>query len=334
MTDSSKPASASADMPNYYNPNDPEIEATARKIFTEYAGIPEEAIVPHVKAVVSNPTVTLQKENYAKKDEEEEEEEAARADNVLAQREKAWSLFPYPCIGQYAFVSFPLADHPLTPRILSRLRHDPATTLLDLGCCVGQDLRFLAHAGVPTTQLFGCDLEPGFFGLGHELFRDADRLPVEKHFRAGDWFDAGGESGICARLRRETEGGEGFDVIYAGSFFHLFDWEEQVQAWSRAVGLLKRKKWQGEAVKKGGEGAVILGRQTGVSPAAIVEHPAARSGRLYRHDEASLKKLITEVAGKTGVPLRAVMDKVIPVSPYADPNDRWNFFYFSVFVDE
>ncbi|POS70297.1 hypothetical protein DHEL01_v211307 [Diaporthe helianthi] len=45
--------------------------------------------------------------------------------------------------------------------------------LLDFGCALGQDLRSLAHAGAPRTNLFGADLVEKFFGAGFTLFKDA-----------------------------------------------------------------------------------------------------------------------------------------------------------------
>lgn len=124
---------------------------------------------------------------------------------------------------------------------------------LDLGCCLGQELRVLLIAGVPVENLTGLELKRDFVDLGFELFRDRERL--EGRFVVGDFFD------------EELEGK--FDMIHAGYFFSLFSREEQVQILGRAVGLLKRKK-----------GRVLFGQQVGGVERGVNRHPRARSGEV------------------------------------------------------
>ena len=98
-----------------------------------------------------------------------------------------------------------LAAHPSYDKILSTLRSDSVEVstasvskvshilrtprqplFLDLGCCVGQDIRLLAHAHVPGYRLVGADLEASFVELGYDLFRDREKLGAQ--FLFGDIF--------------------------------------------------------------------------------------------------------------------------------------------------
>ncbi|KAI9750327.1 MAG: hypothetical protein M4579_006512 [Chaenotheca gracillima] len=187
--------------------------------------------------------------------------------HILSLRERAWSICPYPCIGQFRFLDLSISIHPYYPNVISRLlpsstpgvpsTRDPAN-FLDLGCCLGQDFRALAAAGVPVSQLHGAELEPAFIDLGFDLFRDRDRVPASRFVTPADIFaesffdtpepgkDASGGRGVFAPLLGKM------DVIYAASFFHLFDWEGQLEIARRVIKLMRPVP-----------GSVVLGRQAG-----------------------------------------------------------------------
>jgi len=44
-------------------------------------------------------------------------------------------------------------------------------TLLDVGCCFGNDVRKVAADGFPVEQIIASDLKREFWDLGHVLFR-------------------------------------------------------------------------------------------------------------------------------------------------------------------
>lgn len=101
------------------------------------------------------------------------------------QRDQAWAIEPYPCIGGFAFLLLSLMRHPQYAAVLERLKY-PQTpnnasddyrqeSLLDLGCCMRQDLRKLAFDGVPVTSLHGADLRPDLMAVGFDLFRGRNR---------------------------------------------------------------------------------------------------------------------------------------------------------------
>ena len=78
-------------------------------------------------------------------------------------------------------------------------------------------------------------------------------------------------------------------MIWAGSFFHLFGWDGQVQVCKKVVGLLRPRK-----------GSVIFGRQAGNVRPGEIEHKANNDGRMYRHDAASWERLWEVVGKETG----------------------------------
>ncbi|KAK0942537.1 hypothetical protein LTR29_005958 [Friedmanniomyces endolithicus] len=186
---------------SYFDDDDPHFDNDARLILTQYSGIPEPSLVPHVHAI----------------------------------RDKAFKLFPYPCIGLYSFLAFSIAKSPQYPEILRRVKQ--GETLLDLGCCFGQDLRRLVFDGAPASGLTGVELEQGFLDLGHDFLLDRGRFCVP--LVAGDFF------GPLPGLEKGS-----FDMVHAAFFFHLFSWDEQVQAVAKALQLLKPK-----------QGSMLFGRQ-------------------------------------------------------------------------
>lgn len=143
-------------------------------------------------------------------------------------------------------------------------------TLLDLGCCFGQDLRKLAYdagPGTSTRNLIGTDLEPAFLQLGYELFGDRDRLQAT--FVPGDVFAEDFLAEYCGRV----------DIVYLGSFLHLFA-ESQQRVVVRQLRRLLRPC----------AGSMIFGRNLG----AVKGGPFRMESigwDLYRHDPQTITDL-------------------------------------------
>lgn len=115
--------------------------------------------------------------------------------------------------------------------------------------------------------------------LGYDLFRDKDRLLST--FIPADVFD---DTSPLTKLAGQI------NIIYTGSFFHLFDRDEQLAVGQRVVQLLVPQP-----------GSLVIGRQVGN------EEPGefSRSGYLgerkrYRHNAESWKQLWDELGDKTG----------------------------------
>ncbi|KAK5718729.1 hypothetical protein LTR15_008463 [Elasticomyces elasticus] len=229
------------DPQSYLDDSDPELDEDAKTILTQYSGVPEAELVSHVRAV----------------------------------RDKAFKLFPYPCIGLYYFMGLTIGKSPQYPDVLRRVKN--GDTLLDLGCCFAQDLRRLVFDGAPAENLTGTELEKGFLDIGYELFKDKEKFHAS--LIAGDFFEP--ISGLAEHS---------FDIVHAASFFHLFSWDEQVETVSTALRLLKPKR-----------GSMLFGRQTGVEEASVLKHPATTSGEMYRHSPESWKVLLVQVTQKLGI---------------------------------
>ncbi|CAF9913778.1 MAG: hypothetical protein ALECFALPRED_001367 [Alectoria fallacina] len=105
------------------------------------------------------------------------------------------------------------------------------------------DIRKLVFDGAPSENILGADLRPEFIDLGYDLFCDRDTL--KSKFLIGDVFD----QTTCSAFR-ELDGK--INIVYAASFFHLFNWEDQLGMTERVVRLLTPV-----------EGSLILGRQMG-----------------------------------------------------------------------
>jgi len=208
------------------------------------------------------------------------EERGVPADQVLEHvqkvREQAWVVFPYPCIGMFSFVKMLMSKQPMYPQVLERLLHKNET-LLDLGCGFAQELRPLISAGVPATNLFGLDVVDGFINQGFELFRDKEVLG--SRFYIADLLQ-----GVPVELER------GIDIIFAASFFHLFDWDQQVLLSKHAVKMLKPQL-----------GSLIWGFQLGRETEGTTAAPGLPSGKVFHHTPESFKRMWKIIGEETGI---------------------------------
>ncbi|KOS36206.1 hypothetical protein ACN38_g13074 [Penicillium nordicum] len=219
-----------------------EVPEPAKTLLEKYSKIPSEQVVDHVKKV----------------------------------RDRAFAVFPYPCIGSFRFLDLSIPQSPLYPEILDRLKS--GQKLLDVGCAVGQELRQLVFDGVPSENLYASDLRQDFYDIGYDLFNDHDQLKAQ--FIVADIFDD--SSDLVENLTHKI------DIVNAASFFHLFNWNQQLLVAKRLVGLLQDKP-----------GSLLIGRQIGlVNPPPPEDKEAA--GKHYRHDPATWKKFWERVGAETG----------------------------------
>jgi len=215
-------------------------------------------------------------------------EEEKIVEHVLDIRDKAFEIFPYPCIGGFRFLDFNLGRNPYYQEALNRVKE--GQILLDLGCCFGQELRKLVFDGAPSENLYGSDLRMDFINLGYDLFLDKDKFHA--HFIAADILDP--ESDLIKRLTGKV------DMVYTGSFLHLFDWEEQVEVAKQIAKLLRPKP-----------GSLIMGRQIGNKKPG--SYPRRSGGGFrFRHDESTLVKMWEEVTQTTNVKFK-VESSMLPL---------------------
>lgn len=181
-----------------------------------------------------------------------------------------------------------LSLHPSYPSLVKKLCSS-TTTFLDLGTCLGQDLRKLIYDGAPAQNLFGCDIFPQFEHVGHELFRD--REIFQAHFITADLFDTTSESAL-------TKSKGTWDVISIVMFLHVFDWDTQVLACKRILQLLSRKP-----------GSMIIGAQTGSTEPEehVLKPPFVAEGEhktVYRQSQDTFTDMWKTVGRDEDVELR------------------------------
>ncbi|KAL9591365.1 MAG: hypothetical protein Q9179_007798 [Wetmoreana sp. 5 TL-2023] len=272
-----------------------------RAIFEEYSGLLPDEVERHIQDI----------SNYH-------------------QRHRAFKVYPYPCLGQNRFLNLSLSRHPQYPEVLARLSRSrnalpasqpgeslepkkPPELFLDLGCCLGQDIRKLVVDGAASENLYGLDIEPHFIDLGYELFRDrrtlksrftiADLLTSEGVENAG-WdksqsstvvdnspsakdvsSDAATPSPACIPLSTLKHQ---ISIIAANSFFHIHNLASQFTLATQAAHLLVPRP-----------GSLILGRQVGsLKPGEYTSVDSTKTR--FAHDVTSFQQFWDRVADNVG----------------------------------
>ncbi|KAL9092663.1 MAG: hypothetical protein Q9159_000734 [Coniocarpon cinnabarinum] len=201
--------------------------------------------------------------------------------HILSIRDRAFKISPYPCVGQVRFLGNVWPSTPyLETNYLPRLRQ--GATLLDVGCGLGQDIRFLVFAyGVNSSQLYGVDIQAGLMDLSYDLFRD--RSTLKATFFATDLLDPAHDP-TYSQLKGKL------DLIHASQFFHCWDWAGQITVAKNVVALTR------------GPGSTISGTQVGSRDGATyaILKICANSGFHYRHSRNTWEKFWEQVGQETG----------------------------------
>ncbi|PQE22354.1 methyltransferase domain-containing protein [Rutstroemia sp. NJR-2017a WRK4] len=186
-------------------------------------------------------------------------------DHIHRVRDQAWEILPYPCIGLFRFLDLPACLSPVYPEVLSRVR--AGETFLDLGCCFGQDIRKLVHDGASSENIVGVDTESRFIDLGYELFRDSGKLKAQ--FRVGDVFAPDFLEEFWGKI----------DIIFIGSFLHLFSFEQQTVIVSQLLKLLRNRK-----------NSLVFGRHMAMEQGGTLRTNAC-GWSLYHHSDKTIREL-------------------------------------------
>lgn len=143
---------------------------------------------------------------------------------------------------------------------------------------MGQDIRKLVHDGAPSENTYASDLKAQFWDIGYDLFLDKSSLKTT--FIEADVFDdTSGLQQLAGKL----------DIVHAASFFHLFDWDGQVAAAKKIVGLLNPAS-----------DSLVLGRQAGRAEAGDFTSEVERTKNRFWHNPESWAKLWKQVGDETG----------------------------------
>jgi hypothetical protein len=99
------------------------------------------------------------------------------------------------------------------------------------------------------------------------------------------------------------------DIIYAGSFLHLFSYAVQVEICKRLVKILRPKK-----------DSLILGRQVGNVDAGDWVQRTNKGNIMFRHNSESFKQMWVEVGDATGTKWR--VESVLEMLVWKNEKDK------------
>ncbi|KAF8313789.1 hypothetical protein DL93DRAFT_1118380 [Clavulina sp. PMI_390] len=209
------------------------------------------------------------------------------------QRE-AYVVQPFPCIARYGFLGLRLKSHPRYKEVLEMGRRDPSALLLDIGCCMGTDLRKAVFDGFPAQQAVGCDLYTDFFDHGHKLWSDKDSSAIK--FIFGDVFSIPVPSSLpitpTAKRDRLTNNSAiskledligHAKLVYASAVFHLFSEAKQAEM-ARKVAVLASTQ----------PGTIIFGLHVGSDVKGFEYEPPMVGGKMFCHSPESWRTLWSE----------------------------------------
>jgi hypothetical protein len=212
---------------------------------------------------------------------------------------KALEATPYKCVQEQKYLTPRMASHFFYEALIKRLALTPKP-FVDLGCCMGTDLRKLyldlraINTEFPKEQLFGADLEPTFVSLGYELFQD--EASMRGQFFSVDLLEKipDREEALPAPIVSIGT----FDYAYAGSVLHLFGESDIVLFCQRVSQILNKN-------------GMFVGRHVGRGDApGLVERtrpPADTNGQLrFLHTAASFAALLQRL-GFVDVDVRMVL---------------------------
>ncbi|KIP09354.1 hypothetical protein PHLGIDRAFT_12017 [Phlebiopsis gigantea 11061_1 CR5-6] len=204
----------------------------------------------------------------------------------------------YPCIYAFHFVTLYMDTNPIYSEVLAAGKSGN-TLFLDLGCCMGTDVRKLVYDGYPASNVVGCDLRSEFIDFGHILYRDKGSCSI--HFFAYDIFDVpypvptdvipAADIPISALTTLSQLYGS-VTHFYTGALFHLFDEPTQYALALRIATLLKRAP-----------GAVIFGRHQGLQePGLLDDYRVAGEKQRFGHSPSSWSEMWRHVFAEVESP--------------------------------
>ncbi|KAF8640237.1 hypothetical protein AX16_010133 [Volvariella volvacea WC 439] len=202
--------------------------------------------------------------------------------HIIDVQKKAYAVYGYPCIRCFSFANTEMTNLPAYSQALQLAEERPGALFLDIGCCLGSDVRKLAYDGWPAQNIIGSDLHKEYWACGHELFKSTpESFPAS--FIPGDIFDDNFLSPTPGSadtpvpdphtLTSLNPLKSKLSVIHAGAVFHLFSEEGQLDMARRLASLLSPEP-----------GSMIMGwhggrPQKGYRYEVIAPHQKEKSGR-------------------------------------------------------
>ncbi|EPQ55307.1 hypothetical protein GLOTRDRAFT_116242 [Gloeophyllum trabeum ATCC 11539] len=213
--------------------------------------------------------------------------------HILKVQEKAYKVYPYPCIRRFAFASLKISRLPAYERFLQLGKERNCAIFLDIGCCFGNDARKAIDDGYPLRNVIASDLRPEFWELGHELFRSTPE-PFPVPFIPGDVFDPAFLQPApvvysppstpvpdLSSLTSLTPLIGHISAIHASAFFHLFNEQKQFELAQKTASLLSPEP-----------GSMIFGSHVGLPHKGLRTRRGRPAGApLFTHSPESWREL-------------------------------------------
>lgn len=212
--------------------------------------------------------------------------------HIVSIQKKAYDVVKWPCIQQFRFAIPRLTANPTYAQVISNPKDKQ---WLDVGSCMGTDLRQLILEGFEPKNLYGLDISQELIDYGFDLFMDKDN---EKGGKGMNWICANIynndslhvdyidkvpdlEAAKSGPVQDINEYKGKFDIISAGAVFHLFKEEEQADLAKRLSLLLSEKKE-----------STIFGHHVGLAqPGIYKSNPTYNFYDIFAHSPESFREL-------------------------------------------
>ncbi|KAJ2903744.1 hypothetical protein MKZ38_009396 [Zalerion maritima] len=162
------------------------------------------------------------------------------------------------CIRESLFAESRIDHHFAYEEILESC--SPDNLLVDVGCCMGTDIRKLILDGYPSKCIVGLDIETRFLHLGRILYNESESSPVAQ-FRQADMLHP-----EFANTYYDLK--DKFQFVHTANVIHLFDIRGQEIFFRNLLYLVK-------------PGGTVWGRQVGLAADHQPEHKQP-DGKGYR----------------------------------------------------
>ncbi|KDQ63332.1 hypothetical protein JAAARDRAFT_29353 [Jaapia argillacea MUCL 33604] len=223
----------------------------------------------------------------------QDEEELKK--HIIAVQEKAYKVYPYPCIRRFSFTKIKVARLPgYKMDLMEMAKNRKGAIFLDIGCGFGNATRKVVFDGFPIEGVIASDLRREFWDFGHELFKSTpETFPVP--FIQGDAFDSNfiapnpvlydepptEPTPPLASLTSLNPLRGYISAIHASSFFHLFSEDLQRELGERLASLLSPLP-----------GSIIFGSHIGLLEKGLIHGEGARAGfSMFCHSPQSWREL-------------------------------------------
>ncbi|RYP57380.1 hypothetical protein DL769_009517 [Monosporascus sp. CRB-8-3] len=169
---------------------------------------------------------------------------------------------------------------------------------LEIGFCLGQDIRKLVADGAPPQNIYGVELEAPFIDVGYDLFRDKETL--QAHLMQADALDLTNDSTLSKLTGT-------MDYVHLGMVIHVFDRNKQRLLLENCVQVLKPEA-----------GTLILGESVG--DVEGIQIPAGN----FMHSDDTFREMWKEISERTGLEFdcRVTLDKGFGIP---EAKQKWGY---------